>query len=221
MKAEYVDHMGTDLTVVNAARVSFDKQHEYFDMADERLVKYLGRNGHWTPFGHPTITIRETVPIWIARQRMRSNVGFVYNEVSRRYVDDTPEFYTPKWYARVPNLKQGSAEHEVEDASYCTTEFAYAIAVCWRIYEELLKEGVAPEQARAVLPLATYTSYYVTGSLAAWARVYLLRIDPHASKEMQEMARQWSQIIEPLFPFSWRALIDNKKEADKTAPVYR
>lgn len=206
MHAKYIDHMGDDLMVVNAARVSFDKRHEYFDATDERLINYLARHNHWTPFGHPTITIEETVPIWIARQRMRSNVGFVYNEVSRRYVDDEPTFYKPEWYERVDNLKQGSANHTIPNLPPADRYFQDVIDVAQAAYRELLAMNVAPEQARAVLPLATYTSYYVTGSLAAWARIYQLRIDPHASKEMQEMAAQWDTILAPLFPFSWEAL---------------
>lgn len=223
MKIDYLNHMGDDLTVVNAARVSFDKESDWervttawestneildtvLSERDTKLISYLARNNHWTPFGHPTITLRETVPIWIARQRMRSNVGFVYNEVSRRYVDDEPQFYTPVLYARVENLKQGSADVEVADALALRTEMERHWETSRLLYNKLLAAGVAPEQSRAVLPVSHYTSYYVTGSLAAWARIFKLRIGNHASKEMQWMAQEWGKIIEPLFPVSWRAL---------------
>ena len=128
MRAEYIDHLGSDLTCVNAARVSFDKEsdweyHEKFSGAvvkdlsdkDARLISYLANNGHWSPFSHTAITMRETVPIFVARQRFKHMVGFTYNEVSRRYVDDAPEFYTPDtWRKRAENVKQGSSEETVE-----------------------------------------------------------------------------------------------------------
>lgn len=221
MKAEYIDHMGSDLTVVNAARVSFDKESDweeiegedehgiFFDWAlserDGKLIHYLARERHWTPFSHVQITLRETVPIFVARQRFKHMVGFTYNEVSRRYVDDTPDFYIPtEWRGRADNKKQGSTDTIVltEEVAgfkdYCDGAVAY--------YQDLLDSGVAPEQARMVLPQAMYTSYYVTGSLAAWARAYKLRIDSHAQKEIQELAHIWGGIIRPLVPVSWDAL---------------
>ena len=212
MKAEYVDHMGSDLTVVNAARVSFDKHHDVLDEdRDPKLIKYLAAHGHWTPFAHPQITIRETVPVFVARQRFKHVIGFIYNEVSRRYVDDTPEFYWPDgWRARPEsNLKQGSGGLIDEDDMTVdppTALYKRAVYTCVSAYQEMLLAGVAPEQARMVLPQSMFTSYYVTGSLAAWARAYKLRIDPHAQVEIQELAKQWGEIIKPLFPVSWGAL---------------
>ena len=212
MKAEYVDHMGSDLTVVNAARVSFDKHHDVLDEdRDPKLIKYLAAHGHWTPFAHPQITIRETVPVFVARQRFKHVIGFIYNEVSRRYVDDTPEFYWPDgWRARPEgNMKQGSGGliDEGNMPFYPPTVlYTRAVYTCVSAYQEMLLAGVAPEQARMVLPQSMFTSYYVTGSLAAWARAYKLRIDPHAQVEIQELAKQWGEIIKPLFPVSWGAL---------------
>lgn len=216
MKAEYINHMGDDLTVVNAARVSFDKQSEWnenvnekFELSkslserDSRLLHYLGSHNHWTPFSHPQITLRETVPIFVSRQRFKHVVGFSYNEVSRRYVDSDPEFYTPKvWRGRAENKKQGSSDEEIKVPWLHDRWFEHHLA----LYKDLLHDGVAPEQARMVLPQSMYTSYYVTGSLAAWARAYNLRSSEDAQSEIRELASQWKDIIEPLYPVSWKVL---------------
>lgn len=131
-------------------------------------------------------------------------VGFTYNEVSRRYVDDAPEFYTPEALRlRAENKKQGSSEEETL-AGLGTVRAMHKYAL--DAYKILLAKGIAPEQARMVLPQSMYTEYYVTGSLAAWARAYKQRIDPHAQKEIQELAKQWGDIIQPLFPVAWKAL---------------
>ena len=222
MKAEYIDHMGNDLTVVNSARVSFSKESDEFTYrkditkgSDEGLVEYLAKHQHFTPFTHPQITVRETVPIFVARQRFKHVVGFTYNEVSRRYVDDTPEFFVPEVWRSKPegSIKQGSgsdivAEIGNDEYGYGTIEGAYEglLDHCEMVYNDMLRAEVAPEQARMVLPQSMYTSYYVTGSLAAWARAYKQRIDPHAQVEIQDLAKQWDSIIRPLFPVSWDAL---------------
>lgn len=219
MKAEYITHSGNDLLVVNSARVSFDKESELVDDKlpdqDKRLLSYLAKHGHWTPFSHPQITIRETVPIWVARQRFKHMVGFTYNEVSRRYVDDEPSFFVPEvWRSRPEgSMKQGSGEGEIttlpnfygadRNIDTCYTDF---IDQATLLYNKMLEAGVAPEQARMVLPQSMYTSYYVTGSLAAFARAYKQRIDSHAQQEIQDLAVQWGEIIEPLFPDSWPML---------------
>lgn len=226
--------MGDDLRVVNAARVSFDKESEwqkgihedivgdmfdfeYLSEKDVKLINYLAKHGHWTPFSHPQVTIRETVPIFVARQRFKHMVGFTYNEVSRRYVDDTPEFYSPKleWRGKPINAKQGSSDQIIttlidpEDTDVnmrpCDA-YQEAINICTYVYELMISNGVAPEQARMVLPQSMYTSYYTTGSLAAWARAYKQRADSHSQKEIQDLAKQWDKIIQPLFPVSWEAL---------------
>lgn len=222
MQAEYVNHMGDDLMIVNAARVSFDKEsiyEEFFDLAshrtkfsisekDAKLINYLSKNGHWTPFAHPQITIRETVPIFVARQRFKHVVGFVYNEVSRRYVDDTPEFFVPDVWRSRPDgsIKQGSGD-SIQHNKNAEDRYRWFCIKALGEYNYLLSLGVAPEQARMVLPQSMYTSYYVTGSLAAWARAYKQRIDAHAQKEIQDLAKQWDSIIRPLFPVSWEALV--------------
>lgn len=218
MKAEYLDHLGTDLTVVDAARVSFDKKSSWAEDGslqekDVKLLSYLARNGHWTPFAHPQITIRETVPIFVARQRFKHVIGFVYNEVSRRYVDDNPEFYYPSnWRGKPRHSKQGSSDVVMVESyvsipgTDVTLNYAALVQLCAKWYQLNTEAHVAPEQARMVLPQSMYTSYHVTGSLMAWARFYNLRSDPHAQLEIQELAQQVGEIIQPLFPHSWRLL---------------
>ena len=222
MKAELIDTMGTDLTVVNAARVSFDKTSEWewgaddiegwapsLKEGDQKLINYLSKHGHWTPFSHVMITMRETVPIFVARQRFKHMVGFTYNEVSRRYVSDEPSFYVPEsWREAAENKKQGSSDDIVAENNNIRTDYRLFIEHCTVMYNSLLEDGVAPEQARMVLPQSMCTSYYVTGSLAAWARAYKLRIDPHAQKEIQDLAIQWGDIIGGIkeLEYSWKAL---------------
>lgn len=207
MKADYINHMGSDITVVNAARVSFNKEVEELSHKDYGLIRFLAKHGHWTPFSHPQIMIRETVPIFVARQRFKHMVGFTYNEVSRRYVDDTPEFFYPEeWRSRPEgSVKQGSGE-EHEDSERYKYIYKSTLEYLSTLYTNMISDGVAPEQARMILPQSMYTSYYVTGSLAAWARAYKQRIDTHAQKEIQELAVQWDEIIRPLFPASWEEL---------------
>lgn len=214
IKAEYIDHMGSDARVVDAARVSFSKIAEnYSDDQNGKLIRYLAKLGHFTPFTHPQITLRETVPIFVARQRFKHTVGFTYNEVSRRYVDDEPEFYTPEiWRGRPEGgLKQGSSDEEITTFFWENVKvkadikesYKEYIQYCENFYMSLIHSGIAPEQARMVLPQSMYTSYYVTGSLAAFARAFSLRSDGHAQLEIQELATQWDDIIRELFPVSW------------------
>lgn len=223
MKAEYIEHMGTDLTIVNAAKVSFDKASDWeyhqiiesdgipYDIRvlskkDEKLIKYLASHNHFTPFTHSVITLRETVPIFVARQRFKHTVGFSYNEVSRRYVTDDPEFYTPTHWRGAPTngAKQGSNPDVTIPINQYWLKELYALSLIK--YKKALEMGAAPEQARMLLPQAMYTSYYVTGSLSAWARAYNLRSKPDAQWEIRELASQWNDIIEPLFPVSWKEL---------------
>jgi len=219
MKAELVDVMGSDLTVFNSARVSFDKESTWdfneaatgnvLSQADTKLIKYLAKHAHTTPFTHPQITLRETVPIFVARQRFKHVVGFTYNEVSRRYVDTPPEFFVPDiWRSRPEgSVKQGSgADFDQTENENLKRRYKDVVARAMMLYTSMIKDGVAPEQARMTLPQSMFTSYYVTGSLAAFARAYKQRIDAHAQVEIQELAKQWGAIIEPLFPVSWSAL---------------
>lgn len=212
MKATYISHMGDDQMVVNAARVSFRKYTEDFTVKDWKLINYLAKHNHWTPFGHPQVCIHLKMPFFVARQIDKHQTGFVVNEVSRRYVDDEPEFYSPEMWRKRPEdgIKQGSSDTPVDEpfASPFTTEHEYIDYMngLHDFYSGLIDHGVAPELARMVLPMSTYTEQYKTGSLAAWARLYNLRIDSHAQRETQELAKQIGKIMEPLFPVSWEAL---------------
>jgi thymidylate synthase (FAD) len=221
MEVTLIDKMGDDSRVVDAARVSFSKVAEnYTQEQNNKLIKYLATHGHFTPFTHPMITVREKVPIFVARQRFKHTVGFTYNEVSRRYVDDTPEFYIPDTWRSRPDksMKQGSGSEIIDhfpDHGFCcnaydkiTDRYEDFLSHAEQLYSDLLHAGVAPEQARMVLPQSMYTEYYCTGSLAAWARAYKLRVDAHAQKEIQDVAIKWDEIIRPLFPVAWSALVD-------------
>lgn len=212
MKVEYLDHLGSDLSIVNAARVSFDKHHAEFDEdGDTRLISYLAREGHFTPFAHPQITLRITAPIFVARQLVKHQIGLVWSEISRRYVDSPPEFYIPdEWRSRPENgIKQGSGDKlPPKDSHSALSIYQYLLNEAESAYHDLLAIGVAPEQARMVLPLSTYTSWIWTGSLAAYARVCNLRLDSHAQAETRDIARQIDAIIAPLFPVAWPSLMD-------------
>lgn len=232
MEVTYVDHMGDDLRVVNSARVSFHKESHWteYDVKstgeivsktlsekDQKLIKYLATHNHWTPFSHVQITLREKVPIFVARQRFKHMVGFSYNEVSRRYVDDAPEFFTPDAWRKRPegSVKQGSSDEIIDEFSKgifvglgLLEVYNDYIDAASELYASLIDEGVAPEQARMVLPQSMYTEYYCTGSLSAWARAYKLRIDPHAQKEIQDLAKMWQDTIGNIkeLDYSWKAL---------------
>ena len=209
MKVELIEQLGTDLTVVNAARVSFNKHHTELEDNDEKLIKYLASHGHWTPFGHPQIQFRISAPIFVARQLVKHQVGLVWNEVSRRYVDYEPDYYIPssgEWRGKPVNAKQGSGEN-VEIFNQTEEAVRDVISQCNNMYKELLEQGVAPEQARLVLPQAMYTEWYWTGSLAAFARVCNLRLSPDAQEETQEIARQIGDLCGKIFPISWKYLV--------------
>ena len=244
MKAELIANLGDDLTVVNAARVSFDKQSSWkknvkspptekeLHEKDIKLIKYLAKHNHFTPFTHCSITLRETVPLFVARQRFKHTIGFTYNEVSRRYVDDDPEFYSPEvWRFRAENIKQGSdeeglTEQELDEKIWFVDGVYRALdqsssspkelyVTCMKTYKSLLELNICPEQARMVLPQSMYTSYYVTGSLAAFSRAYNLRSEDTAQEEIKELAREWNKIIRKLFPESWKALTNNNNNNKK------
>ncbi len=204
MTVELVDSMGSDLSVVNAARVSFAKVATEFTDKDVKLINYLAKHNHWTPFAHAFVSLRIKAPIFVARQAVKHQVGLAWNEVSRRYVDDEPEFYWPKqWRGRPVNAKQGSEgvlNWQVDPR---------CIQIALDTYMSAIKHGVAPEQARVVLPQNTMTEWIWSGSLAAFARVCKLRLDPHAQLEIQELAQGIKALVEPLFPVSFAALLEN------------
>lgn len=250
MKVEYITHMGDDLMVVDAARVSFDKSSEYeilcgsyvdtkgkevgfskevLSYKDTKLINYLAKNGHWSPFSHPQIQIRVTAPIFIANQLKRSVVGLSINEVSRRYVDDEPTFYTPeKWRGRPPgSIKQGSSDEgvtsidmaigiiemtgPVENWDTDPMDIYYNhLEYSTKLYNSMLKAGIAPEMARMVLPQSMNTSWIWTGSLLAFIRIYKQRIDSHSQLESQMIAKQLGEILEKYFPVSFKAWTGKK-----------
>lgn len=289
MKATYIDHMGTDLSVVNAAKVSFGKRSEWdysgcpdrYSMLkhiveeyrklsdkDQGLIQFLARGctsgdwetlvdqcleqggtqqslwdqhpdvqddevehlsvrfqmadllnhirrmpSHWSPFAHTAISLHLKMPIFVARQIMKHTTGIEYNEVSRRYVDSEPEFYVPDvWRKKADDVKQGSSDeaslwNHGMGTGYREEEYEVMDAVK-SLYKRMLDHGVAPEQARMVLPQSMYTEVIATGNLYAWANLYIQRTDSHAQKETQDLAKQIGDIIQPLYPVSWAALVD-------------
>lgn len=263
--AQYIDHMGSDITVVNAARTSFGKESDWATNADGTyagptnrlrpedagLIRYLAtgyrtkewaeflkeiketvhylnldhdmaacdakltnalhtykrRAQHWAPFAHPHMQIRMKLPIFLARQFVKHQVGGVWSEESRRYISDEPEFWFPEeWHTRPDDIKQGSDgthpyQRRVTDAAIAST----ASSLC--AYNDLLSAGVAPEEARIILPLNMMTTVTWTGSLLFWSRVCNQRVDSHAQKAAQELGKKISDIAQPLFPTSWAALV--------------
>lgn len=250
------DHMGSDLSVVNAARVSFAKEsacvirndaeqaaylqdyqarkpEEYakrtatasfgpwagmdypkVNFEDYSLIRYLARHNHGTPFGHTSVTLHIKAPIFIARQLAKHQVGLVWNEVSRRYVDDEPEFYVPEAWRKRPadGIKQGSSDETIplrSPEAHCCTDYYELLDICDELYANMLHKGVAPEMARMVLPQSMMTEWYWTGSIWAFARVYKLRSEATAQREVQEVASQIDAVIRPHFPVSWQALTES------------
>lgn len=210
IKVELVDYMGSDLTVANVARVSFDKWKEEFDNKDERLINFLAKHRHETPFRHCQISVRCEAPIFIARQLGKHQVGMSWNEVSRRYVDQGIKFFKQKEWRKRPEggIKQGSSSDVVQflDGTPVETCVNLFEQRALHLYEEMLKAGVAPELARQILPQSMMTTWIWTGSLTSFLHVYKLRIDGHAQVEAQEFARALEAAIQPLFPISWEAL---------------
>jgi len=206
---EVLEVFGNDLTVVNAARVSFAKESLEFSEKDGGLIRYLAKHNHNSPFFHPQIRLRIKMPIFVAREWFRHTVGFARNEVSRRYVDTVPEVWVPGvsgLRARDPKLKQGSREDPVPGAEAIVDELKSYRDSSLAFYDSLLKRQVAPEIARCVLPQGMYTEFIETASLAAYARLFGLRTDPGAQREIQTYAQALGGLLEPAFPVSWAAL---------------
>ena len=218
IKATYIDHMGNDLTVANAARVSFGKTSEMEDdpwgppklkKKDDKLIRYLAKHRHISPFGHCFASFHVKAPIFVARQLVKHKF-LRWNEISRRYVDDEPEFYVPDvWRGRSEDKKQGS--EGVIGMSYDewqTYKITYTDAQ--DIYFYLLGAGVAPEQARMVLPQSTMTEWYWSGSLDAFADMCNLRCKPDTQAETREVAKQIDHKMIELFPVSWDSLTNSE-----------
>ena len=211
IEVTYIDHMGNDLSVVNAARVSFGKTSEMEDDAwgpprlkakDDKLIRYLASHKHISPFGHCFASFHVKAPIFVARQLVKHKF-LRWNEISRRYVDSEPEFHQPDvWRGRSADKKQGS-EGIVDVGDWGDTNWA-----CLTAYKDLLEHGVAPEQARMVLPQSTMTEWYWSGSLDAFADMCNLRCKPDTQAETRIVADQISEKMLEIFPVSWEALRD-------------
>ena len=215
IKATYIDHMGTDLTVANAARVSFGKKSEMdtgdvwgppkLKDKDAKLIRYLAKHKHISPFGHCFASFHIKAPVFVARQLVKHKF-LRWNEISRRYVDSEPEFYTPDvWRGRSEDKKQGS-----EGVVDTTATPYHAYNACMWHYQQLLKDGVAPEQARIVLPQSTMTEWYWSGSLDAFADMCNLRLAPDTQEETRQVAQQISVKMSNLFTVSWSALVKHQ-----------
>jgi thymidylate synthase (FAD) len=224
IKATYIDHCGSDLNVVNAARVSFGKESEpvewqYIDLGkvngdlvavlnekDQKLIHYLAKHEHYSPFGHCFASFHVKAPIFVARQLVKHKF-LRWNEISRRYVDDEPEFYVPDvWRGRSKDKKQGS-EGVVDISLNAWNDPADVALIDLSTYKNLLYLGVAPEQARMVLPQSTMTEWYWSGSLDAFADMCNLRLKPDAQYETRLVAEQISDVMRKIWPISWEALM--------------
>ena len=205
-----IDHMGTDLTVVNAARVSFGKKKTEFTDGDAKLIKYLADHNHWSPFGHCSVQFHIKAPVFVARQLVKHQIGLTWNEISRRYVDFPPEFYdVDVWRGRPVDKKQGSSENTIEWVNRdrrTDTLKSEVENIALKNYNTMIEAGVAPEQARMILPQSMMTEWYWSGTLYAFARVCNLRCSPDAQYESKEVADKIAFYCGREFPVSWKAL---------------
>ena len=218
IEATYIGHMGSDITVVNAARVSFGKRSGMIcvdnvlgkwelEKKDEKLINYLAEHKHMSPFGHCFASFHVKAPVFVARQLVKHKF-LRWNEISRRYVDDEPEFYVPDvWRGRSADKKQGS---EGKADTLVSPRYAYEAAL--GTYKQLLSDGVAAEMARMVLPQSMMTEWYWSGSLDAFADMCNLRCASDTQAETREVATQISDRMRKLFPVSWAALTDGLTE---------
>ncbi len=216
---ECLEKFGDDLTVVNAARVSFDKESFEITEGDKKLINYLAKHDHITPFFHPQVRFRIKMPIFVAREWFRHTVGFSRNEVSRRYVDTLPECWVPQpdeIRERDPKAKQGSKLTPVEESERVYNIIAEQTQAALKTYNDLLANGVAPEIARGILPQSMYTEFIETSSLYGYARLCNLRLDPSAQKEIRDYATLIHNMLSKAFPLSWEALSNNFKHKVNT-----
>ncbi len=230
IKAELLDYMGDDLAVVNAARVSFDKSSDWdifcdgmcfvcdcegdgrkLKDEDVKLVNYLAKHNHWTPFSHTALKFRVAAPVPIRTQCFKHKVGLTENEESRRYISSTPEIFIPQFFRSKPegSIKQGSSGvHELSDTWLEVYRDMTTDAV--NAYLQMLEDGICPEQARFILPQGAIVNWIWTGNLVSFANFYVKRTDKNAQKEIQDLAKLIGEQIEPLFPVSWKALVGEK-----------
>lgn len=206
IEVSLIGSYGSDLEVVNAARVSFNKQASTMSEPDRRLINYLAKHKHHSPFNHVFLSFRVTAPIFVARQLVKHKF-LPWNEVSRRYVDDEPAFYFPdSWRAKADNVKQGSSEEAIDEQK--TLGFDLHIEDSLAQYTYLLSIGTCPEQARMVLPQNTMTEWVWSGTLGAFLDMLVLRLDPHTQRETQEVAKAIAVYVKNLFPVSYAAYLE-------------
>ena len=209
-EVELIDQMGNDTSIVNAARVSFGKRVKEMSEGDTKLIRYLAKHNHWSPFGHVSLQFRIKAPVFVARQFVKHQVGLTWNEISRRYVDYKPEFYeVDKWRGKPINKKQGSSEEEIEWIDRTTRTGALQSQVenvALANYNRMLDAGVAPEQARMILPQSMMTEWYWSGTLYAFARICNLRCAEDAQYETRIVANLIDDECKKLFPISWMEL---------------
>lgn len=205
-----IDHMGSDLSVVNAARVSFGKVKTVFEDGDAKLVDYLAEHEHTSPFRHTALTLHVKAPIFVFRQWMKHRIGSEFNEISGRYVEfPEDEFFVPATFRQQAKVNKQGSEGEIAEANRARALASY-LASCREAvgyYKEMLSLGVCREQARCVLPLALYSEVYWTVSLQAVAHFIRLRADSHAQWEIQQYAAAVRQVVEPLYPVGLKALL--------------
>jgi thymidylate synthase (FAD) len=191
-----IDHCGSDLSIVNAARISYAGNEDVKEIKthEKTLILKMATNGHWTPFAHPHITIRIKMPIFVARQWMRHTIGIVTNEMSRRYVSDKviPEFYIVNNHCDTLEFTKKQTEHNEQS---------------YKLYKNMLENGFSPEHARVVLPVSLYTELTQTMSLMSAARIYKQRSSKHAQIEIQHYAKMLDLVVRPLYPEAWSALV--------------
>lgn len=217
ISVSYIQHCGDDLSIANAARVSFHKESEWeitstsdpqkqLSEKDVKLINYLAKHKHFSPFNHSFITLRVKAPIFVARQLVKHKFMPI-NEVSRRYVTEEPEFYFPEvWRKKADNVKQGSSE-EVYNVDWDLPYVKENIQSLLNMYEQFINTGMCPEQARMILPQNMMTEWWWSGTLGAYCDMLRLRLDSHTQKETQDVAKQVRHLIEPLFPVSVKALL--------------
>ncbi len=215
MRVELLEIMGGDLSVVNAARVSFAMESEEFGSRDKKLIRYLAKHNHWTPFAHVQLQFRVKAPVFVARQLHKSVVGLIINEQSRRYVDFQPEFHAPEaWRKRADNKKQGSSDEVFTGKQEERWDVKYwdLIHSVETLYDNMIASGVAPEQARMILPQSMMTEWYWTGSLAAFARVVKQRVSDDAQYECRIVAEKIDQILANTeeVSYSWACLTERE-----------
>ena len=214
MEVTYIDHMGSDLSVVNAARVSFGKKSDWMmrvhngeakvlQHKDSKLIRFLAKHKHKSPFNHAFATFHVKAPIFVARQLVKHEY-MPWNEISRRYVDDEPEFYVPDvWRGRSEDKKQGSSDEKVDITWHFNANFNHNIR---KQYQFLLDKGVCPEQARMVLPQSMMTEWYWSGSLFAFSKMCGLRLKEDTQAETRIVAEKIEDCLKDIFPVSWEAL---------------